>query len=332
MKRRTLLRLAALGSAASLGPATASAQFFGLGTKRISLVATVVAPDGQPIEGATVILGLPRIGYGRDDVSIEGLTDRQGRISLSGRSEGMIHIYALKAGYYINRSPRYYDDSPVPGVLEESGKLTLTLQLFPIRNPAPFRKRYLQLAKLPAFGTPFSYDVEVGDWTPPHGRGVSADFTFLVQGHYKEYEDFEQDVILTFGNMDDGIMPTVMFSNHGSDLKYPYLAPESGYSPSFRWYRKNTPAGDRIEIPKIDQNRAYIFRVRSERDADGNIIRAMYGVVHGEITVGGNPTAGRWIMFTTIANPDRTRNLEFDLNKIYGVAPNLRDPAAGTNR
>ncbi len=274
------------------------------------------------------MLALPRTGYGRD-VSIEGLTDKQGRVSLSGRSEGIIYVYALKAGYYINKSRRYYDDSPVQGVLEDSGKMTVTLQLFPIKNPAPFRKRFFPNAKLPAFGTPFSYDVEVGDWTSPHGRGVSADFTFLVQGYYNRYEDFEEEVVLTFSNPGDGIMPTTMFRNHGSDLKYPYLAPESGYSPSFRWFTKHTPAGDRIDIPKIDQNRAYIFRVRSERDAAGNVVRALYGVIHGEVNVGGNPTGGRWIGFTSIANPDRTRNIEFDLNKVYGAPPFPWDPAVG---
>ncbi len=328
MKRRSVLRLAALGGAAFCSPTASLAQFLGLGTKRISLTATVTTPDGQPIEGATVMLALPRLGYGRDDVSVEGLTDKKGRIALSGRSEGMIYVYALKAGYYNSHSQRYYWDSPVPGELEASGKMTLTLQLFPIRNPAPFRKRDFLNFPLPAFGTPFSYDVEAGAWMPPHGRGESADFTFLVQGYYKEYRDFEEEVVLTFRNPGDGIMPTTIFPHHGSDLKYPYLAPETGYSPSFRWYQRNSPNGDRIRIPGSDQNRAYIFRVRSERDAAGNVVRALHGVIHGELVVGGNPTGGRWINFISIANPDRTRNLEFDLNKVFRSRPFPRDPSA----
>lgn len=274
------------------------------------------------------MLALPRTGYGRD-VSVDGLTDKQGRISLSGRAEGMIFVYALKAGFYITKSRRYYDDSPVLGELDESGRMTVTLRLFPIRNPAPFRRRFFANTKLPAFGTPFSYDVEVCDWTPPHGRGVSADFTFLVQGYFNSNQDFEKEVVLTFSSPGDGIMPTTILSNQGSDLRFPYLAPETGYSPNFRWLTKYTPNADDIEIPKIDRNRAYIFRVRSEMDAAGSVVRALYGVINGEISVGGNANIGRWIGFESVANPDRTRNIEFDFNKIHRAAHFPWDPAVG---
>jgi len=87
----------------------------------------------------------------------------------------------------------------------------------------------------------------------------------------------------------------------------PYLAPESGYELGLRFEESN----GNYQEEREDQN--YAFRVRASLDDDGNIVRAFYGKIHGNILfdVRGSETAS--LQFTYYLNPEpNDRNVEFD--------------------
>ena len=313
----------------SLMPRPAVAQFFFIGTQSVKLTATVVGPGNTPIPGAQVTLILNQMGEKLREKAVEGVTGANGVVKLSGRASESFFVYVSKDGYYRHESQEYgtrpagSDEGRIPGVFN------MTIQLDPIRNPAPFKQRSLIQATVPAYGSPFSYDVEVGDWTRPHGKGVVPDFTFLANGYMNSLRDLDETLVLTFANASDGIIPIVSKPKYGSKLKFPYEAPESGYLNSFQWRRTVNASGVTTTYDHRG-TRSYIFRVRSETDATGKVTRAMYGVIYGEFAFGGNINEPRMFTFHSIANPDRSRNIEFDLDKVFeDVHEQIREARRG---
>lgn len=308
---------------------SASAQFFFFGSETVKLAATVVTPEGAPIPGAKVTLVLPRLGGNRSDKVAEGVTDAKGVVRLIGRAEEMFYVFASRDGYYRDESRRYYTGTDENDAEKKNGVLTLTIKLKPVKNPAPIVQRWFLRSPLPQHGKPFSFDVLIGDWTPPFGKGVVPDITFLASGYTRSLRDSDEQVVLSFHNPEDGIISSTYTLHSGSRLKFPYEAPESGYQNSYRLYRKATPDGPIETNFDNTGTRCYIFRVRSETDSNGKVVRAIYGVINGELSIGGHPAEDRVVTFHSIANPDRTRNLEFDIDRIVDALRDTGGPRIG---
>ena len=308
---------------------SASAQFFFFGSETVKLAATVMTPEGVPLSGAKVMLVLPRLGGNRTDQVSEGLTDAKGTVRLRGRAEDMFYIFASSDGFYRDESKRYYTDSDEMEAARKAGALAVNIKLKPVKNPAPFVQTWFVRSPLPQHGKPFSFDVLIGDWTPPFGKGVVPDITFLASGYTRSLSDCDEQVVLSFRNPEDGIISSTYNLHSGSGLKFPYEAPESGYQNSYRLYRKTTPDGPLETNFDKTGTRCYIFRVRSETDGNGKVVRAIYGVINGELSIGGHPAEDRVVTFHSIANPDRTRNLEFDIDRIVAALRAAGGPRVG---
>jgi hypothetical protein len=54
------------------------------------------------------------------------------------------------------------------------------------------------------------------------------------------------------------------------------------------------------------------LRIRTEKDDEGRIVKAMYGKISGPIGFGGVAAKKGTLSLTYYLNPDSTRNLEFD--------------------
>lgn len=198
-----------------------------------------------------------------------------------------------------------------------------------IRNPVPMR--YFvgrDRPKIPEFDKPVGFDLEIGDWVSPYGKGVHSDIVFIASKIPDVIAGIK--VYIELSSKYDGLQEYLFDPNDHSSFKWPYEAPESGYSNTWSRYAKyfeyeldyatlypndayfkNMPIhrGEKYETDlKEDKEVNYIFRVRSVVDENGNLLRACYGKIEGEIKVSPDGI----IHFRYWFNPDWTPNLEDD--------------------
>src|SRR5208283_4458364 len=81
---------------------------------------------------------------------------------------------------------------------------TATLVLKKIGKPIAMYAKWIN-THVPAIDKPIGYDLMVGDWITPYGKGVNTDFLFT--GHFEKLADGESDFTLTvsFPKPGDGI-------------------------------------------------------------------------------------------------------------------------------
>ena len=169
--------------------------------------------------------------------------------------------------------------------------------------------------KLPELNRPLGYDLIVGDWVDPYGKGMISDFIFEAGREIRGDNDYEGELVLKFSNRGDGIFSADKPVPDGSGLWLPAFAPEDGYAYDRNWRISRRPGPDgRPEVVRTSSKTMnYYFRVRSITDAQGKVLSAFYGKIYGEIGffLGVKaPTSG--LGFTYFLNPDGTRNVEFD--------------------
>lgn len=268
-------------------------------------------PEGHPVHDATVYLALPRYREGDRDQQSSARTNKDGMATVSGIAQQDYAVSVEKTDYYPTQGP-WRGINTDTGLQHYSvGVQRIDLELRPIRNPIKGIRRGVDRLKLPAFDKPLGFDLEVGDWVTPYGRGKIPDFVFAVGGYFKALNDYDQSLTVSFSNTGDGIMLFKHPKQLGSALKWPYEAPLSGYE-SRRVWRKVFDGKTHTTNLDNSGEANYLFRVRTERDEQGNVRRSMYGVISGEVVIGGNNEIGRNVSFTYTLNPDWTRNLEFD--------------------
>ena len=263
----------------------------------------VVDDEGQPVEGAKLGCGWGRLGFSAPDVGQANLlTDSKGTAVVGGRSVfNEFNYHSEKPGYYTVRSVDY--DKPLfhdrINGRWEPWNLTIELLLKRIKNPVPMYVKRLS-ASLPVRSALVGYDLEVGDWVAPHGAGRTADLVLLGRLDQRAREDWDWELKVSFSNSGDGLQRFEPgSSNGGSALRSPYKAPLSGYLSTLTLVRSR-----RSDIPDrttFKPDGGYFFRVRTELDAQGNVVKAWYGKIYGD-----------FLDMVYYLNPDGTRNVEFD--------------------
>ena len=256
----------------------------------------VVDESGAPFSGA-----LATIGYYTNSVSTvtDGITDTNGIFTLTHTAHSEyadISFEAKKDGYYsiwqqVNLQAPYEEAKWNP---------TKVLVLKKIGKPIAMYARRLN-THVPDLDKPVGFDLAVGDWIAPYGKGISTDINFM--GHFDKYPDGESDFTLTvsFPKDGDGIqefyVPDV---EKGSGLHSPHEAPANGYQSQWVQTDKRKP-GQAIETNQ-DPNRNYFYRVRTVKDHEGNIVSAHYGKIYGD-----------FMQFSYYLNPTpNDRNIEYD--------------------
>ena len=287
--------------------------FIALAGARAKYTLKVVDQEGRPIENAKVAANFT----GSQAEVVEGRTNKKGLFTVSGNTASIFGAYVDKEGYY--RS-----GSGVKKVLKYEGGLrwkpwnpTIEVVMKEKRNPIPmYMKGTFGYIEIPAVEEPIGFDLLKGDWVAPHGNGVVKDFILECRVRYDAVRDWESWYRLAFSNEKDGIQAYYPPEDDQSEYKWPYLAPETGYKPEIERFKIYTPDGH--HKTNYDDERKYIFRVRTEVDGKGNIISAKYGRMPGEIKFMPN----KMIAFAYRLNPTGTRNLEdsgvnlFESNKI----------------
>lgn len=314
---KTLTGLTLIASCGFSGPGCAIAQDLAMPAIPITVDVTVRDPDGRPVENVTVNLSLPRYRLGDKNQKVSALTDTHGGVRLTGIAQQDYIVGAGKQGFYYTVGPHRVINDEKGFQRFATGVQKVELELRPKKNPIFGIRIGVDRRPLPVTEGPMGFDLEVGDWVAPFGKGKTSDFIFTLEGRFTSIRDYEQRFTLRFSRPLDGIMSFRHPKQLGSALKWPYEAPLTGYDSSHAWVLKWDPKqGGRGETVDHSGETNYIFRVRSEVDENGNLIRAMYGVVSGDfIPVAGNNEIGRSLSFIYALNPDWTRNLEFDPEK-----------------
>lgn len=230
--------------------------------------------DGLSIEGVQLSNGLER----------KIITDQNGQAKLDYkklRSGG--RIWATKDGYYPSETQEYFPMSP-----EIKQSKPIKIELKKIKNPIAMYVKDLRAGnfKRPAYnGEKFGYDLVIGDWLEPHGRGIISDFIFDYEGQTGkvfDLEEWQKKITLRFTNKKDGIIAWKSSSEegrlYGSQLASDYKAPLKGYKSI--WVQRTWKEKGLRQTTK-DRDRSFYFRVRTKIDGHGNIISAHYGKIYG---------------------------------------------------
>jgi len=286
--------------------ATANASSIG------KLTAKIVDENGASIQGASVYLSFSAAkqgdGGGLTSSGKEGLSDKDGLFSGSEFTLPYVGVVADKDGYY--RSIQKYEFKSSTLLLNrwEPWNPTIEVVLKKKRNPVPIVVNG-GIIKLPNLDSPVGYDLVKGDWVAPYGTGATSDFIFTFHAVSRAYTDYECSFTLTFSNEDDGIQEYYFDEKNQSSYRWPFMAPEFGYLPKLYREKSDSPQNNFKSTEK--ERASYIYRVRTQKDKDGNIVAAMYGKISKEFEFGPNGT----ILFGYDLNHDGTRNLEEDPNK-----------------
>ena len=286
------------------------------GDPRFKLTLEVMDDTGAPIAGAQVRIGAERRPKGEESggtgIFVEGQTDESGLFS------GEVEAWnATQAGYRVEKEGHYgvwLTYRAKPPVLGKWQPWNPTVKVVLKRkiNPVPMYAKRLALS-LPKLDEPVAYDFVVGDWVAPNGQGKTADMVFSGNLHQEGDRKFDWNLSVSFPNPDDGIQRFIPDSE-SAGLRSSYQAPDRGYLSEWKLRRwRNGPTES--EQTTFDAKAGYYFRVRTERDNDGKVVKALYGKIYGD-----------FFDMVYYLNPDGTRNMEYDPKR------NLLKPAKSRDR
>ena len=219
---------------------------------------------------------------------VKETTDANGLCSASHTDSSWdLGVIAKESGYYDTHCGYqfYYDN--------KRRNPSFTLILKKIGKPIAMYAKSITYIKFPVFNKPVGYDLMLGDWVAPYGKGITADFLF-TENHINANSGYTFSV--SFPNNGDGIQEfnaPAMLQNATmgqSDLRSSHEAPVDGYQSQY----------EQTQGP--DLNRNYYFRVRTKLDSNGNVVSTHYGKIYGD-----------FMQFRYYLNPTlNDRNVEFD--------------------
>ncbi|MGC6454936.1 MAG: hypothetical protein ACON46_00235 [Coraliomargaritaceae bacterium] len=286
---------------------------------------------GAPLEGA-IVSG----GFQSKDTGTPAAIDQSnklGKASIRGHAPLVsINLVVNKDRYYISKFNRI---GTTERYLAELAPRTRSrnVTLRQIRNPRSLIAKRVHELPIPVENEWVGYDLELGDWVEPQGKGQRADFLlrykkeFLGYNISKEglekvrkreakdgnewtvemerffYGNWSGQLKISFPGEKEGILLVTMEDGYlwESEMHMPHRAREKGYEPEITF--------EGFMPPKIKELRkGYFLRVRVKERND-QILEANYAKINEEIQF---DPRGK-ISFTYYFNPDvNDRNLEFD--------------------
>jgi hypothetical protein len=263
----------------------------------ITLDVVVTDEQGTPVKGVEVG------GYFSGPFASapdKAKTDVDGRVVLRGKATLQVSLASGGDGtpWYLSSLdiiPEGIDADKQGWNIKREGTLILRKK----RNPTPLAVRRIELVP-PSLEKPYAYDLEIGDYVQPYGKGKTPDLVFrsvLLRNDGPMDLDYRLDV--SFSNLGDGIISTEQ--NLWCTLRSPhYLAPNAQYKNKWIYTRTVKPGGG--GKTSANPNRCFYLRVRTKLDTAGKIMSANYAKIYGDFP-----------KFVYFYNPTpNDRNLEFD--------------------
>jgi hypothetical protein len=291
---------------------------------KAEIIAQIKDEEGKPVQEAEIGAWFPQIygaGSSAKGLSIRAQTDADGNATLKETTAGSVGFGAQKKGYYKSVSEMF--DFMGMQSRNEVLKVEKTLILKKIINPIPLYARQLRYVKIPDFNAPFAFDLEIGDWVAPHGKGKTTDIVFQIRGNYKSYREHDIALEISFPNDGDGLIEFQGSRDLGSELRSSHLAPELGYKPSLVLKRKalyEQKSSQWLNDSKPGSN--YYLRLRTKLDEKKNVIQANYGKIYGNFEFLDFIKAEAYYFNPTVND----RNIEFDTKN------NLATPLKATEK
>lgn len=290
----------------------------------IKLSLSVTDDAGSPVSQASIETDVfdhwkPGEGFGKDIFKrITVVTDKAGIATLEVASARCDLVFsATKIGYYQGKAD-FKSTIRADGRWQPWNK-RLEIRLNRVLQPIPLMAKLVAdetRQHIPMPNERAAYDLEVGDWVAPHGKGRISDLKFELKGGTKDASvPYDSTMTLAFSHPGDGIIVQESGVFPPSALRMPYSAPAAGYLPEITW-RKARLAGaatgiDRI-IDETKPTQNYFLRLRTVLNEKGEIVSAHYAKVCRGFTW----YASGYIKFQYHFNPAaNNRNLEFDLKR-----------------
>lgn len=284
------------------------------------LTVKVLADDSAPVgcigvRVRTFSRHIPGDNFGTDEYKeANGLTDTNGVATLAFKCiTGEVDCGTRPfVGFYGNVNSKIRFTNVVSGQWQPWNP-TGEIHIKRILNPIPMYARRIKESKVPVEGMPVGFDLMVGDWVAPYGKGQTPDFVFKLERktepavRFSETPPFDVTLTVSFSDDGDGIQSIFVTPQNQSELQLPRRAPLDGYQPVLvkHQYKER---GQKVHSNFLPgQN--YFFRVRTKKDSHGKIVSALYGKTNGDFRGG---LAGK-ITFTYYLNPEtNSLNMEFD--------------------
>jgi hypothetical protein len=252
-------------------------------------------------------------GTGRP-TEVRGFTDTNGFCVLTGNgTDGSVGIGILKDGYYYGNAEVAFTngDHILNRWLPWNPTVEVTIQKKGVQVPMFARK--VNEVKIPTGNQPVGFDLTVGDWVAPYGKGETSDFLFKFESKPKpeapprEFPPYDVTLTVSFANIGDGIQSATALPR---GFRVARQSPADGYEPQLVKHSYKE-LGQPAHVDFLEgQN--YFFRVRTKKDTQGSITSALYGKISGDFRGG---ITGK-LTFTYYLNPEpNSRNMEFDPNR-----------------
>lgn len=246
-----------------------------------------------------------------------GHTDTCGVYVASGKCVGDWHYVIKKAGHYeTSVDVRYFgptNTSVRNGRWQPYG-MTNTVVLKRRVNPVAMcaADRGSSYTLIPLVGEPLGFDLKVGDWVSPHGRGKTRDFdvTYIRDGSGRAFTS--QELILSVRDPFGGFKK--VSCDTYSAFKSPYRAETNAvYEQEVRFCFKR-PGGTGGYIDgQMKADECVVLRTRTRIDTDGQLIGAHYGKIYGPLCFGISLDAPGEMKILHYLNPNENDpNLEAD--------------------
>ena len=246
---------------------------------KAKIIAKVVDEEtGNIIQGADVSIGFVyESSWGKYTMDKQkGKSDKEGLFTGSGVTRSNISPKAQKDGYY--KSGVW-----MKGLLTHNKLLNrwepypceVTIKLRRIKEPVPMFVKNVRI-KIPEKNKPIGFDLEVGDWVSPYGKGKVSDLTVNYDGYAKSMTDYKDEMTLIFEKSSNGLL------EYDNEL-YFYLAPLKNYhnlkSSLISTLDKDSEGGGFKVVKNYNSDQNYLFRVRTIENNNGDILSANYGYI-----------------------------------------------------
>jgi len=252
----------------------------------------VTDQTGSPVPAAQCIVQFNKADSGKVEV-VNGQTNADGAFKATANTLESLYVEVNKSGHY---QARLYD-------ISGSQDLKQLIKLPQRINPTALYVRHhtgnpSEGLKFPKNDQWYEYDLKVGDWVQPHGKGIVADIKMRL---HCDKESLAQTYLeLEAVDASAGFHSVAEVISY-SELKLPHQATESNYAKTLV-----------INGADWENYRGIFYRSRVQLDKDGKVISAHYGKIQGPITLNREGSAGMTHYFNGKPND---RNLEFDPSK-----------------
>lgn len=214
------------------------------------------------------------------------LSDTNGVFQINDHIAGVLSCHTAKDGYYrtygeLWRGPVYGEETP------PTNQYTVLLKR--IIDPKPMVEQRVG-KRIPQFDADLGFDLEVGDWVAPIGRGRVTDMIIRARFRNDGDRNYEKEMHLSFPGEINGILPydgpNKLCLSVASVLPVPQAAPLLGYTNAWVATRSREPGEPPVSNMK-ETARQYIFRVRGQTNEAGEVKSANYGWILGDFDLRG---------------------------------------------